>query len=275
MPIKNQRAYSIKCILINKLRIYTFSLWRDLYNEATNITFANLLQAAMNASRLIAAMAIEGHIYNTPAVTAHLQGSTASFYEVTIGESKDGKTATLQQPPAIPPSVIADPRTDDRIIHAARETQNTCFNCGKIGYWAKDCKAQSKWSKDSSSPKGEAVTFKVIFFPNSQLARKMKNYINKRKANLRQNRVYIIDSAIINSNSDPNFDDLTDSDSIAKFKNENFYNILRQMAAVTASVNHAAVPHYQSSRKKENTLVLYFRTHSLELCIKHARYYKI
>jgi hypothetical protein len=37
--------------------------------------------------------------------------------------------------------------------------------------------------------------------------------------------------AIANSNSDSNFDDLTDSNSIAKFKNENFYNILRQMAA--------------------------------------------
>jgi hypothetical protein len=82
---------------------------------------ADLLQATVNAARLAAAMAIEGHIYSTPAVTAHLQGSIAPFYEVTIGESKDGKTATLQQPPAIPPSVIADPRTDDRTIHAARE----------------------------------------------------------------------------------------------------------------------------------------------------------
>jgi hypothetical protein len=59
----------------------------------------------------------------------------------------------------------------------------------------------------------------------------MKNYINKRKANLRQNRVHIIDSVITNSDSDPNFDDLTDSNPIARFENENFYNILRQMAA--------------------------------------------
>jgi hypothetical protein len=28
MPFKNQRAYFFKCVLINKLRIYTFSLWR-------------------------------------------------------------------------------------------------------------------------------------------------------------------------------------------------------------------------------------------------------
>jgi hypothetical protein len=59
----------------------------------------------------------------------------------------------------------------------------------------------------------------------------MKNYINKQKANLRQNRVHVIDSAAANSNSNPNFDDLTDFDPIAKFENENFYNILRQMAA--------------------------------------------
>jgi hypothetical protein len=59
----------------------------------------------------------------------------------------------------------------------------------------------------------------------------MKSYINKRKANLRQNRVYVIDSAIANSDSDPNFDDLTDPNSIAKFENEDFYDILRQMAA--------------------------------------------
>jgi hypothetical protein len=59
----------------------------------------------------------------------------------------------------------------------------------------------------------------------------MKSYINKRRVNPRQNRVHIIDSAIANSDSNPNFDDLTDPDSIAKFENENFYNILRQMAA--------------------------------------------
>jgi hypothetical protein len=58
----------------------------------------------------------------------------------------------------------------------------------------------------------------------------MKSYINKRKANLRQNRVHVIDSAIANSNSNPNFDDSIDFDSIAKFEDEDFYNILRQMA---------------------------------------------
>jgi hypothetical protein len=82
-------------VLIDKFRIYTFSLWRDLHNEATNMTSADLLQAAVNASRLAAAMAIEGHIYSTPAVTTHFQGSIASFYEITISELKDGKTATL------------------------------------------------------------------------------------------------------------------------------------------------------------------------------------
>jgi hypothetical protein len=85
------------------------------------MTSANLLQVIVNAARLAAAMAIEGHIYSTPAVTAYLQGFTASFYEITIGKLKDGKTAILQQPPAIPPLVIADPRTDDRIVHAAKE----------------------------------------------------------------------------------------------------------------------------------------------------------
>jgi hypothetical protein len=127
---------------------------------------ANLLQAIVNAARLAAAIAIEGHIYSTPTLIAHLQGFIAPFYEVTIDESKDGKTAILQQPPAIPPSVIADPRTDDRIVHAAKETQNICFNCGKTGHWAKDYKAQSKWPKDSSNPKGEAVTLKGTLFRN-------------------------------------------------------------------------------------------------------------
>jgi hypothetical protein len=86
------------------------------------MTSADLLQAIVNAARLAAAMAIEGHIYSIPAVTAHLQDSIAPFYEITIGKSKNGKTATLQQPPTIPPSVIADPRTDDRTVHAAKET---------------------------------------------------------------------------------------------------------------------------------------------------------
>jgi hypothetical protein len=68
-------------------------------------------------------------------------GRDTPFYEITIGKSKDGKTAILQQPPAISPSVIADSRTDDRTVHAAKKTQNTCFNCGKTGYWVKNCKA--------------------------------------------------------------------------------------------------------------------------------------
>jgi hypothetical protein len=59
------------------------------------MTSADLLQATVNATRLAAAMAIEGHIYSTPAVTAHLQNSIAPFYEITIGKSKDGKTAIL------------------------------------------------------------------------------------------------------------------------------------------------------------------------------------
>jgi hypothetical protein len=59
----------------------------------------------------------------------------------------------------------------------------------------------------------------------------MKSCIDKRKANPQQNRVHIIDSAIANSDSDPNVDDLTDSDPIAKFEKEDFYDTLRQMAA--------------------------------------------
>jgi hypothetical protein len=86
------------------------------------MTSADLLQAVINASKLVAAMAIERHIYSIPAVTAHLQGFIAFFYEIIIGELKDGKTAILQQPPAIPPLVIADPRTDDRTVYAAKET---------------------------------------------------------------------------------------------------------------------------------------------------------
>jgi hypothetical protein len=82
---------------------------------------ADLLQAIVNAIRLAAAMVIEGHIYSIPAVIVHLQNSIAFFYEIIIGESKNGKTVILQQPPAIPPLIIADPRTDDRIIHAAKE----------------------------------------------------------------------------------------------------------------------------------------------------------
>jgi hypothetical protein len=103
--------------------------------------FADLLQATVNAARLAAAMAIEGHIYSTPAVTAHPQDFIAPFYEIIIDELKDGKTVILQQPPVIPPSVIANPRTDDRTVYAAKKTQNTCFNCGKTGHWAKNCKA--------------------------------------------------------------------------------------------------------------------------------------
>jgi hypothetical protein len=59
----------------------------------------------------------------------------------------------------------------------------------------------------------------------------MKSYINKRKANSRQNRVHVINSAIANLNSNPNVDDLTDPNPIAKFEKEDFYDTLRQMAA--------------------------------------------
>jgi hypothetical protein len=138
MPASQKCTLQIRALLVDKLNTYTGAIWRDVSHKADQLTTAELLAAAAQSARMEANIRIQNEVFTPPTATVHLQGPLAPFYELTVGDSQDGKPAEaqLKQPPTM---AISDPRTDDRNVHAARETDK-CHNCGKTGHWARDCR---------------------------------------------------------------------------------------------------------------------------------------
>ncbi|KAI2610025.1 uncharacterized protein GGS25DRAFT_530978 [Hypoxylon fragiforme] len=97
------------------------------------------------------------------------------------------RDATDTIPDSARKSTISDPRTDDRKVGTASEEGfaakegTLCFNCGKRGHWAKDCKQRRSYQDrntsrntrntpdrrgrpNQSSQAGQPVTFKGTLY---------------------------------------------------------------------------------------------------------------
>jgi hypothetical protein len=77
--------------------------------------------------------------------------------------------------------MIADPKTDDRIIYPANERNNKCYNYGRQGHWAKDCKKPVRKFiyNPEQNPFGEAVILKETLYKNTKLGDRIRNLKRK------------------------------------------------------------------------------------------------
>jgi hypothetical protein len=126
---------------------------------------------------------------------------------------------------------ISDPRTDDRNVHAARET-NKCHNCGKTGHWARDCRKpaakRAQFGKNYTSQKNEnfSGTIKRTIYRNimNRVIKDVRKFI---KINRKPGRAYAAnkddedDAAVSNSDFDSESDG-EKADSYERYKERTF-----------------------------------------------------
>jgi hypothetical protein len=215
---------------MDKLKTYTGAIWRNVSYKADQLTTAELLAAAAQSARMEANIRIQNEVFIPPTATIHLQGPLAPFYELTVGDLQDGKPAEaqLKQPPTM---AISDPRTNNRNIHAARET-NKCHNCGKTGHWAKDCRKpaakRAQPGKNYTSQKSENFSgiIKGTIYRNT-MNRIVKNVRKFIKTDRKLGRTYAANkddednAAVPNSDLDSEFDGKK-ADSYERYKKRTF-----------------------------------------------------
>jgi hypothetical protein len=194
------------------------------------LTIAELLAAAAQSARMEANIRIQNEVFTPSTATVHLQEPLAPFYKLTVGNSQNGKPAEaqLKQPPTM---AISDPRTDDRNVHAARET-NKCHNCGKTGHWARNCRkpaakrAQSGKNYTSQKSENFSGTIKSTVYRNimNQIVKNVRKFT---KTNRKLGRAYAAnkndedDAAVPNSDLDSKSDDKK-ADSYERYKKRTF-----------------------------------------------------
>jgi hypothetical protein len=121
----------------------------------------------MAAAKQNAARIVQSAIFKPPSTTINLQKPTAFFYEFIIRKLTNGKLAKAQITQS-PMMKIFNPVINDKAAYAARETDK-CHNCGKTGYWAKNCRSKFNTAHQPIKfPKrnGEKVIIKEILWKN-------------------------------------------------------------------------------------------------------------
>ncbi|KAI0995284.1 hypothetical protein K3495_g12898 [Podosphaera aphanis] len=193
-----------RSLIIHKIQIYQPSVYAEFLSSHRDLTNVEIIEETVLRAKLHDKKAVEAHIYSNPSASVQLHGTTAPFYDLKISAATAEKPGQAQITPrnASDTSVIADPRTEERTVHpahedeihvncghcgaqytgdshcgvlfvgAARETDNKCFNCGKMGHWAKNCHQKTKFSRNqssvSSSSSGQKVTLKGLLFKDDK-----------------------------------------------------------------------------------------------------------
>ncbi|ORY59943.1 uncharacterized protein BCR38DRAFT_497386 [Pseudomassariella vexata] len=209
MPSSQQSSYPIRGVLTDKLKTVTPSVWKDLHKHTNLINTAEIIEEAIYYAELITRTKIEDKVFSTPATTIQLEGTSAPYFNLNISEATTSKPGIAQLQPAnavtgtqttLTGSAISDPRIDDRTVHlstesccATHESQNKCFNCGKVGHWAKDCRSKVSWPGNDKSP-GQNVTIKGMMYKETdKFGNKVRRTFDKWKSSKNDKKVYFVE----------------------------------------------------------------------------------
>lgn len=197
-----QAGAATRQVLLDKLRNYLPSLFAEIQRYTDGMSTPQIIEDMVRSAKLHDHKAIESSIYSTPSATVQLQGQTAPFYDMSISAATPTQPGHAQiKPRDAAFSSISDPRQDTRevfttgtveyscgtcgdlfigdshcggfFVGAAFESSNKCYNCGKLGHWAKDCRLPPKFPKNTTASvdsrvKGESVTIKGDMFKNTR-----------------------------------------------------------------------------------------------------------